>query len=146
MYRERIRSNPSWKNGRPRHDTVFVVLDESQTGMHGMLVARVLLLFSYYDAYLNENVPCALVNWFVLDGDEPDEATGMWVVRPEYEGRERTLEVIHLDSIARGAHLLPVYGSGFLPEDFQYEVSLDVFNSYFVNHYIDHHAHEFLSG
>ena len=144
MYRERIRSNPSWHKG-PHHDTVFVVLDESQAEMHGMLVACVLLFFSYYDTYLNENVPCALVNWFVLDGDEPDEATGMWVVRPEYEGRVRTLEVIHLNSIARGAHLLPVYGSGFLPEDFQYEVSLDVFSSYFVNHYIDHHAHEFLA-
>jgi hypothetical protein len=47
--------------------TVFVV-------MHGMLVTR---FFSYYDAYLNANVPCALVNWFVLDGDEPDEAIGM---------------------------------------------------------------------
>ena len=91
-----------------------------------------------------ENVPCALVNWFVPDGDEPDQATGMWVVHPEYEGRERTLDVIHLDSIARGTHLLPVYGSGFLPEDFHYTVSLDVFTSYFVNHYIDYHAHEFL--
>ena len=111
-----------------------------------MLIARALLFFSYYDTYLNENVPCGLVNWFTLDGDEPDSATGMWVVRPEYEGRVRTLEVIHLNSIARGAHLLPVYGSGFLPEDFQYEVSLDVFSSYFVNHYIDHHAHEFLAG
>ena len=146
MYRERIRSNPSWYNDGPRHDTVFVVLDESQAGMHGMLVARVLLFFSYYDAYLDENVPCALVNWFVLDGDEPDKATGMWILCPEYEGRVRTVEVIHLDSIARGAHLLPVFGSGFLPEDFQYEVSLDVFCSYFVNHYIDHHAHEFLTG
>jgi hypothetical protein len=146
MYHERIRSCPSWRNDGPRRDTVFVVLDESQAGMHGMLVARVLLFFSYYDAYLKENMPCALVNWFILDGDEPDEATGMWVVRPEFEGRVRSLEVIHLDSIARGAHLLPVYGSGFLPEDFQYAVSLGVFTSYFVNHYIDHHSHEFLTG
>ena len=53
--------------------------------------------------------------------------------------------MVHLDSIARGAHLLPVYGLGFLPEDFQYAVSLDVFTSYFVNHYIDHHSHEFLT-
>ena len=53
--------------------------------------------------------------------------------------------MIHLDSIARGTHLLPVYGSGFLPEDFHYVVSLDAFKSYYVNHYIDHHAHEFLT-
>ena len=50
-------------------------------------VREEILRDTYYDAYLNENMPCALVNWFVLDGDEPDEATGMWVVRPEYEGR-----------------------------------------------------------
>ena len=128
-----------------RCDTVFVSLDESQPGMHGMLIARVLLFFSFYDPYLTKSLPCALVNWFVPDEDKPDEATGMWVVSPEREGNERTLEVIHLDSIARGAHLLPVYGSGFLPEDFQYTVSLDAFRSYFVNSYIDHHTHEFLA-
>jgi hypothetical protein len=102
------------------------------------------LFFSFYDAYIGEELPCALVNWFVPDEDKPDEATGMWVVRPECEGNRRTLDVIHLDSIARGAHLLPVYGSGFLPEDFHYTLSLDAFKAYFVNHYVDHHAHEFL--
>lgn len=67
MYHEHIHSNPSWYNNRSHHDTVFVVLDESQAGMHGMLVAHVLLFFSYYDAYLDESVPCALVNWFIPD-------------------------------------------------------------------------------
>jgi len=71
--------------------------------MHGMLVAHVLLFFSYYDAYLDETVPCVLVNWFIPNGHEPDQATGMWVMHLEYEGRAQTLEVIHLDSIAWGA-------------------------------------------
>ena len=38
-----------------------------------------------------------------------------------------TLNIIYLDNIARGAHLLPIYGSGFLPEDFHYAFSLDAF-------------------
>ena len=146
MYCERICSNPSWYSDGPCHDTVFVVLEESQAGMHGMLVAHVLLFFLYYDAYLDKSMPCALVNWFIPDGDEPDEATGMWVVHPEYEGRSWTLDIIHLKSVAWGVHLLPVYGLDFLPKDFQYKVSLDAFNSYYVNHYVDHHTHEFLTG
>lgn len=145
MHREHIRSNPAWYGGAARYDTVFVSLDESQPGMHGMLVARVLMFFSYYDSYLDSTIPCALVNWFIPNTEEPDDITGMWVVHPEYEDNKRTIEVIHIDSIARGAHLLPVYGSGFLPEDFQFTVALDSFKSYYVNHYIDHHAHEFLT-
>jgi hypothetical protein len=119
-------------------------MDEALPGMRGMLIARVLMFFQYHDSYLDKDVPCALVNWFVLKGDARDPDTGMWVVKPEVEGNKRTLEVIHLDSIARGAHLLPVYGSGVLPEDFDYTSALDAFKSYYVNHFADHHSYEFL--
>jgi hypothetical protein len=150
MYHERIRSNPHWhSHDTARYDTVFVVMNESQPGMRGMVVARVLLFFSFTDPYLGKEVPCALVNWFVHTRDKPDEDTGMWVVEPELElesrGDVRTIEVVHLDTIARGAHLLPIYGTDCLPEDFHYMFALDAFKSYFVNHGIDHHAHEFLT-
>jgi hypothetical protein len=56
-----------------------------------------------------------------------------------------TLSVIHLDSVARAAHLLPVYSSSFVPEDFDFSDSLDVFHTYFVNNCVDHHSHKFLS-
>lgn len=46
MLRERIRSNPSF-HGHARHDTVFVVIDENLPGMRGMVIARILLLFSF---------------------------------------------------------------------------------------------------
>jgi hypothetical protein len=85
MYRERIRSNPNWYDDCARYDTVFVVVDELQPGMRGMVVARVLLFFSFTDPYLGKDMPCALVNWFVHAGEEPDEDTGMWVVEPELE-------------------------------------------------------------
>jgi hypothetical protein len=92
--------------------------------------------------------PCTLVEWFVPKDAEVDEDTGMWVVMPKFEcgisGR-RALAIIHLDCIARAAHLLPVFGSSFVPEELHFSNSLDVYHSYFVNNYADHHCHEFLS-
>jgi hypothetical protein len=88
--------------------------------MYGMLVAHVLLFFSFHDVYLDKDIPCTVVNWFIPNSDKPDELTGMWVVETEHEGKTCMLEVIHLDTIARGTHLLPVYSSAFLPEYFHY--------------------------
>ena len=145
MYRQRIRCNPSWY-GHPRQDTVFVVEDEDQPGMEGMLIARLRLLFSFVDADDGDVVPCALVSWFVPTQGEHDPETGMWTVEPEGTRACRPVQVIPLKSIARGAHLLPKYGSGFLPNTISHVNALDVFQAYFVNSYIDHHCHEFLSG
>jgi len=142
LRREQIRSTPNF-HGHPCRDTVFVVVDDSEPGMEGMEVGRVLLLFSF--EYRRKTFSCALINWFV-HADERDLDTGMWVVKPELDRRgEPTLEVIHLDSIARAAHLVPIYGQSRVPEDFNYHDALDTFNSFFVNHYVDHHAHEFIS-
>lgn len=142
MYRERICSNPSWRGEFPRYDTVFVETDSELNGMAGLTIGRLLLLFSFKDR--DRVYSCALVHW-LIPGNEPDPDTGMWVVQPEYEGNgRRTLAIINLDCIARAAHLLPVYGSSFLPEDLHFSDALDVFRAYFVNPYIDHHSHEFL--
>jgi len=52
-----------------------------------------------------------LINWFVHD-DEPDCDTGMWTVQMEHDRHgQPTIEVINIDYIAQGAHLLPVYDS-----------------------------------
>ncbi len=122
-------------------------MDDSKPSMTGMLVARVRLFFSFFDPSLKTSIPAALVNWFVHHGDEPDTNTGMWVFEPEFEEDTHVwpVEVIHLDTILRGAHLLPCYGTGFLPEDFDYVDALDRFKSYYVNHFVDHHAHELLT-
>lgn len=143
MYRERIRSNPNWHNEYARYDTVFIDTDPDLPGMRGMIIGRVLLFFSFN--FESRHHSCALIHWLVPVGDSPDSETGLWVVRPEFErnGR-RSLQVISLDSIARAAHLLPVFGSSPLPEDFHFSQSLDAFRAYFVNRYADHHTHEFL--
>jgi len=59
-------------------------------------------------------------------------------------GERPTFQVIDINSIARGAHLLPVYGSSRVPEDFIHHDALDRFQSFFVNKFVDHHAFEFL--
>jgi hypothetical protein len=142
MHRERIRSNPNWRGEFARYDTVFVETDSELEGMAGLAIGRALLLFSFKHG--GKTYSCALVHWLV-PGNEPDPDTGMWVVQPEYEGNgHRTLSIINLDCIARAAHLLPVYGSSFVPDDLHFSDALDVFRAYFVNPYADHHTYEFL--
>ncbi|EIW82006.1 hypothetical protein CONPUDRAFT_54522 [Coniophora puteana RWD-64-598 SS2] len=70
----------------------------------------------------------------------------MWVVRPEYLGNRPNMAVIHLDSISRGAHLIPVYGTATLPEELQFHDSLDAFCTFYVNRWADHHMHSFMYG
>jgi hypothetical protein len=141
LRRERIRSTPNFF-GHPCRDTVFVVTDDSQLGMEGMEIGRVLLFFSF--EYRQRNFSCTLINWFV-HADERDPDTGMWIVKQEFDRHDDpTLEIIHVDSIARAAHLLPIYGDSRVPEDFDHHNALDTYHSYFVNHYVDHHAHEFI--
>jgi hypothetical protein len=147
MCREVIRANPDY-GGTPRFDTVLVSVGDRDEGMQGLLVARIRLLFSYFDLYQGKNIPCALVSWFVHPNDVPtrDPDTQMWVVTPESDGNgHQPVQVIHIDTILRGVHLLPHYGSRFLPEDFTYTDALDAFDRYFVNQFIDYHAHELLS-
>ncbi|KAG7098149.1 hypothetical protein E1B28_000119 [Marasmius oreades] len=144
MYRERIRSTPHWHGKRPRRDTVFVQVDGSLPGVLGLAVARVLLFFSFI--YNKKNYPCALVNWYLRSDDEPDEDTGMWVVEQEVQRDGRpTLAVIHLESIAHSAHLLPRFGIDALPENFHHSQSLDVFESYYINKFANHRMFSFLS-
>lgn len=127
---------------------MFVIQDDDQPGMAGMLIARIHLLFSFTDYEVNEvrqAVQCALVSWFLPASDQRDPDTGMWTVEPEGTRLHTPVQVIPLKSIARGAHLLPKYGVGILPDHITHLNALDEFQAYFVNPYIDHHCHEFLA-
>jgi hypothetical protein len=142
MHQERIRSTPCWYD-HPRHDTVFVVLDDTLPGMEGMVIARIQLFFSF--DYRDVNHHCALVNWLVREDDEPDPDTGMWVVSLEKRNGVPTTQVIDVKTIVRAAHLLPVYGQDKVPSDVYHYNSLDRYQSFFVNKYADHHSHELLT-
>ena len=108
--------------------------------MGGLLVARVLLLFSFtIDGELHQ---CALVHWFSTFGDQPDADNGMWVVTPDYFGTVRNTSIIHVDSIVRAAHLLPIFDQQPLPRTLNYTKTLESFRGFYVNKYIDYHAYE----
>jgi len=145
MYHETIRATPMWNRGEipgPRYDCVFVSngSHSEEPIMSGLLVARVLLLFSF--SFNGELHQCALVHWFSVFGDQPDPDNGMWVVTPDYLGSAQNLSVIHIDSIFRAAHLLPIFDATPLPRTLNYTDTLNSFQAFYVNKYIDYHAYE----
>lgn len=141
MYRERIRATPAWHGGPPRNDCIFATKDMMLDGMRGLHVLRVMIFFSF--THDRKKYPCALVQWFVPVGDKPCDETGLWIVEPDTdEDGEIVKSVIHLDSVVRGALLIPVYGVDFLPRHINYSNSLGSFHTYYVNKYADHHANE----
>ncbi|KAI0669674.1 hypothetical protein C8Q78DRAFT_1070741 [Trametes maxima] len=150
MHREHIRVTPSWRKGPARYDCVFLGNDPSAPGLRSLHIARVRLLFSFRPdpSFAPSNMavvatPCALVEWFSLIGDEPDEETGLWMVQPDLDsdGR-RVLGVVHIETILRSAHLIPVFGDDPIPPYLKSHNALDSFQAYYVNKYADHHAHE----
>ena len=111
--------------------------------MRGMRIARVFLLFSF--AHRNVKHSCALVHWFKSVSDEPDELTGMWVVSPQFVTDDQlSLSVIRVETIIRAAHLIPCFGDGFVASRLDADAThtLDNFNLFYVNKYVDHHASE----
>ncbi|KAH9000049.1 hypothetical protein EDB92DRAFT_1939723 [Lactarius akahatsu] len=119
---ERICAVTSWRKGASHYDTVFVNADSAVEGIH----------------YL-----CALVNWFSCKDNSPDKSTGMWIVEPYARGGDAenpSSDIIHLNTILRAAHLLPVFGSEHVSRTLSFTDTLDTFSSYYINKYVDHHA------
>ena len=143
-FRERIRATPTRDRGTStvsRYDCVLVATDATSSGFSSMQVARVRLLFSI--TYPDIPIPCALVDWFILEGGRPDPVTGMWIVKPEYTANNRHhSSIIHLDTVLRGIHLLPVHKKRVVARTHSYSRSLDHYRRFYVNKYIDYHAFE----
>lgn len=143
MCREHIRAAPSWRRGPPCCNTVFINT-ASEDLINGMEVGRVLCFFSFYHS--KEIFPCALIHWFKLIGNKPDPDTGMWMVQPSFhEDGSRELSVIHLDTIIRASHLLPIFGNDFIEDDIKFHNSLDLFKGFYVNKFVDHNSFEIAS-
>ena len=141
MHSKVICSTPSWRKGPACYDMVFLEKDPEIPGMGGLHIGRVILFFSF--VYDGIKYPCALIQWFITISDRPDKDTGLWIVQPDFgTNGEWELEVIHVDCILCGAHLIPMYGPECLPSDLHYSDTLNTFCAYYVNKYIDHHAFE----
>jgi hypothetical protein len=107
--------------------------------MCGLEVARVLTFFSI----IHEQKPyeCALVHWFSCVGNEPDEDMGLWIVSLESnDDGQPNLAIVHVDTIYRAAHLIPVYESQYIRRSLTMHNTLDVFKQFYVNKFVDYHA------
>jgi len=116
-------------------------MDPTAKGMCCLDIGRAQLFFKF--KFCGVTYPCALIQWFSWIGDNPDDDTGMWMVKPEVDDSGSPIWfIVHLDSIMHATHLIGVYGDRRLPSTLTFDHSLDAFRSYYVNKYIDHHAFE----
>ena len=60
---------------------------------------------------------------------------------PEYSGGAPNLSVIHIDSIFRAMHLLPIFDDAPLLWMLNYSKTLDSFQGFCVIKYIDYHTY-----
>ncbi|KAI6096588.1 hypothetical protein F5141DRAFT_1220658 [Pisolithus sp. B1] len=144
MWREYIRSCHSWQNGAPRYDCAFVNTDSGLKGMYGLDIVRILAFFSFVSQ--SKRYPCAVVQWFDRVGDKPDTDTGMWIVRPAFTAQRRpSIGIIHVDTLYRAAHLIPLYATRPVSRNLKPHHSYDSFTAFYINKFIDHHAFSLLS-
>jgi len=88
--------------------------------------------------------PCAFVSWYSTIGTTLCAETGMWKVEPDFDNTGNlAMSIIHLDSMVHGAHLMGIAGTTRVPHNLTFDHSLDAFQAFYVNKYIDHHAHEY---
>ncbi|KAG1860759.1 hypothetical protein F4604DRAFT_1882540 [Suillus subluteus] len=141
---EHIHACPMWRNKAPCYDCVFINIGSEDVGIRGLKVARIRTFFSFN--YGGITYLCAVVRWFDIIGDLPDEDTGMWMVCPACSTNNAPIyNIIHVDSIYCVAHLIPVYGRRFLHRGINLHNSYDSFHTFYVNKYADHHAFELAS-
>ncbi|KAG1734269.1 uncharacterized protein EDB91DRAFT_1238453 [Suillus paluster] len=78
--------------------------------------------------YIWTTFPCAVICWFNTVGNSTDEDTGLWVVHPVFApNHSPNFSIIHVDSIYRAAHLIPVCGTCFVSCDLKFHHSYDSF-------------------
>ncbi|KAF5373817.1 hypothetical protein D9758_000810 [Tetrapyrgos nigripes] len=143
MRHELIRAVKSWRNGPARYDCVFMEGDdEGEVGFEGLLVGRVFAFLRF--KHQGVDYPCALIHWFSTVGNAPCDETGMWMVQPDLDRQDNpVMEVVHIDCLYRGAHLIGITGDERVPvHDFGPHNSLDKYMAFYVNKYVDYHAHE----
>ena len=145
LYRETIRCTPRWKTANivaRRRDCVLLNTGSDTPGMRGLEVARVHLFFSFQVG--DDVFSCALIHQFSKSFNDPDPDNGMWIVEPDLDrDGYRIMSIVHVDSIVRAAHLLPVFkGDATIPREVNFSNTLDIFTAFYVNKYIDYHAFE----
>jgi hypothetical protein len=135
MRQEFVRAVPTWRGGKSRYDCVFV-----DTAYDPVAIARTRLFFKL--SYRGTSHSCALVHWFTKLEDEPSKLNGMWVVE-HMRNPDGTpvASIVGINTLVRSAHLLPLFDDDkFVSKDLEHDDTLDHFNMFYVNRYIDHHS------
>jgi hypothetical protein len=141
MRYERIRCVSCWRDGPPRQDCVFVEQDSGLEGFRGLFVGQVEAFLKI--KHKTRSYPFAVMSTFSPVSNSPCPDTGMWIVERDLdENGEKLMTAVHVDSIIRGAHLIGIAGNSYIPKDLQYSDSLNAFRRFYVNKFIDYHAHE----
>ena len=140
---EHIHAVSHWRRGPGHYDTLFInapadnvddnAEDLSACGIWGLEVACAHLFFSF--TLNGVTYPCALVHLFSHMTDMPNDITGMYTAKPDYlPNGKPTTAVVHLDTVFRAAHLLPVFSNHpVLSKDQRHEQMLDLFSEFYVN-------------
>ena len=147
LYRKTIRSTPRWLTSgitAPHWDCVLIATGSDVAGVRGLEVVRVHLLFSF--TFRDQVFECALVHEFCKSFTDPNPDNGLWIFEPDLApDRSRIMSIVHLDSIIRAVHLLPVFKDDTpIPREINFTHTLNVFKSFYLNKYIDYHAFETL--
>ena len=135
MRQEFIRAVPAWRGPKGRYDCIFI-----DTAYDPVAVTRARLFFNF--SYKGTNHSCALIHWFTKLEDEPSELNGMWIVE-HMRNPDGTpvASIVGIDTIVRSAHLLPLFDDdGFVSKDLECDDTLDHFDMFYVNRYVDHHS------
>ena len=141
MHCEHIQSTSSWRKGPAQYDCVLVNANPGIDRACGFEVAHVFLFFSFW--HQDKEYPCALVHWFFFVGLECHEDTGFWLVEPDVNADtgQPHITVIHINSIYRAIHfMLAPQNANFVDHLVTMHTSLDTFELFYVNNFVDHHA------
>ena len=92
------------------HNTVETV--RSLSPIQSSLALGAWMLHGCYVFFLSASlINCipVVIRWFDHISNAPDEATGMWIVKPSITAaRQPKIAVIHVESIFQSMHLIPV--------------------------------------
>jgi hypothetical protein len=130
----RVGGDPRWIE--KRHDTILVNYNRDNNAaargntMAGRRIARLWCLFK---VDILGGLSLALVQWFKCSKN-PENDTGMFIVTKKDE-----YEVIELDTIERGVHLIPHFGPiGSTPAPIPGQPhGLDAFDKFVINNHLD---------
>ena len=140
---EHIHAVSHWRRGPGHYDTLFIntpadnvddsAEDLSASGILGLEVAHAHLFFSF--TLNGVKYPCALVHWFPRMTDMLSDVTGMYTIEPDYLPNCKPMTaVVHLDTVFRAAHLLPIFSNHpTLSKHQHHEQMLDLFSEFYVN-------------